>query len=287
MSIFLIQFLAPLLLVSFGFSQTQLTIYNHGQALVKETVVKQLPKGLSEIEIENVAETLNPSSVKLSAQQGLQVLEQNYRYDLVDQDKLMKKYLGSKITVLLRNNDKMSGELLSFDNFAIVVKNKNGVDIIQRGHIGSITCPTPKERLYVRPTLSWNVNTSHSGKYDLDLSYLTGGIAWRAEYVAVISDSEGEMELSSWINLDNKSGKNFKKTKLKLVAGDLNRARSKNRSRYQKDIVHQTTSTVRMVEEREFFEYHLYEIGFPVTVQDREEKQIQWLSPTKIKAKKR
>ena len=267
--------------------QTQLTVYNHGQALVKEQFSWQLPKGVSEIELENVAETLNPSTVKLSSEQELQVLEQNYRYDLVDQDKLMKKYLGSEVSIVLRNNDKMNGELLSFDNLVLVIKNKKGIDIVQRGHVGSINCPVPSERLYVRPTLSWSVHSPKAQQMDLDLSYLTSSIAWKAEYVAVISDKNEEMELSSWINLDNKSGKDFDNAKLKLVAGDLNRARPKSRSRYQENAITLTARSVPVVEERNFFEYHLYEIAFPVTVHNREEKQIQWLSPTKIKSRKR
>ncbi len=280
-------FACLLLLTTLTLGQTQLTVYNHGQALIKEQFSRQLSKGITELEVEDVAETLNPSSVKLSSKLGLQVLEQNYRYDLVDQDKLMKKYLGSQITVILRNNDKMTGELLSFDNYALVVRNSGGVDIIQRGHVGSINCPTPSERLYVRPTLSWIVNTEKAQKYDLDLSYLTSGVEWRAEYVAVVSDEDGEMDLSSWINLDNKSGKDFNNAKLKLVAGDLNRVRQPGRSMGRENMVTLQAGVVDVVEERDFFEYHLYEIGFPVSVHNLEEKQIQWLSPTTIKAQKR
>ncbi len=269
------------------FSQTQLTVYNHGEALVKEQFAKQVAKGISEIEIEDVAETLNPSSVKLSAKQDLQILEQNYRYDLVDQDKLLKKYLDSQVSVILRNNDKMTGKLLSFDNLVLVIRNKKGIDIIQRGHVGSINCPIPAERLYVRPTLSWRVNSSVAENKTLDLSYLTGGIEWKAEYVAVFSEEDVELELSSWINLDNRSGKNFNDAKLKLVAGNLNRAQPKGRSRYQENAVMLRAEAISVVEERSFFEYHLYEIGFPVSVHNREEKQIQWLNPTKVKGRKR
>ncbi|NQV51094.1 MAG: DUF4140 domain-containing protein, partial [Candidatus Marinimicrobia bacterium] len=95
-----------LIITSLIHAQPQLTIYNHGEALVKEQFSRQVPAGVSEIEIENVAETLNPSSVKLSSKQELQVLEQNYRYDLVDQNKLLKKYLGAEVTVVLQNDNK-------------------------------------------------------------------------------------------------------------------------------------------------------------------------------------
>ena len=284
------KYLNPILLFSLvltiGYGQTQLTVYNHGEALVKEQFSRQVPAGDSEIEIENVAETLNPSSVKLSSKQDLQVLEQNYRYDLVDQNKLLKKYLGAEVTVVLQNDNKMSGQLLSYDNSTLVLKSRNGTDIIQRNYVGTIKCPTPSERLYVRPTLAWTINAAKTGKFNFDLSYLTGGVSWKAEYVAVINEDDTQMDLSSWINLNNRSGKDYKKAKLKLVAGDLHRAAPQALAMMAEDRMYKTMRAAP-VETREFFEYHLYEISFPVTVSNREEKQIQWLNPTIIESQKR
>jgi len=275
-----------LLLTNLLPGQTQLTVYNHGEALVKEQFSRQVPAGVSELEIENVAETLNPSSVKLSSKQELQVLEQNYRYDLVDQNKLLKKYLGAEVTVVLQNDNKLSGELLSYDNNTLVLRGRSGTDIIQRGYVGTIKCPTPSERLYVRPTLAWRVDAPKAGTYKFDLSYLTGGVSWRAEYVAVINQDDTEMDLSSWINLNNRSGKDYIQAKLKLVAGDLHRAKSVNSVNMEQDHMY-LAMRAAPVETRDFFDYHLYDISFPVTVSNQEEKQIQWLNPTLIKSQKR
>lgn len=268
--------------------QTQLTVYNHGEALVKERFTRQLQKGISEIEIERVAETLNPASVKLSGDRDVQVLEQNYRYDLVDQNRLLKKYLEADITVILQNDNKMSGKLLSFDSQTLVLQNRSGTDIIQRQFVGSIKCPTPTERLYVRPTLSWRLNAGQNGSVNFDLSYLTGGIAWQAEYIAVINNDDTELNLSSWINLNNQSGKDYQQAKLKLVAGDLNRAKRPQQFNNRREKGRMLAmEAMAVVSEREFFEYHLYDIAFPVSVNNREEKQIQWLNPTSVKAQKR
>ena len=280
-----LMFLLSLVLCVAG--QTQLTVYNHGEALVKESFTRTLSSGISEIELEDVAEAMNPASVKLNSAQQLQVLEQNYRYDLVDQNKLLKKYLGAEVTVTLQNDKKLSGELLSYDNVSLVISSKGGTDIVQRGFVGSIKCPTPLERLYVRPTLAWTVKVEQAGKRELELSYLTNNISWRAEYVAIINADDTQMDLSSWINLDNRSGKDYNKAKLKLVAGDLNRPRSALAMQtMETDMVFKGRG-VPVVEERNFFEYHLYDIAFPVTVHNREEKQIQWLSPTMVKTQKR
>ncbi|MBC8375304.1 MAG: DUF4139 domain-containing protein [FCB group bacterium] len=276
------------LVITLSQAQTQLTVYNHGEALVKEQFSKQIQSGISEIEIERVAETLNPSSVKLGSDQDIQVLEQNYRYDLVDQNKLLKKYLEAEVTVILQNDNKISGTLLSYDNSTLVLKSRGGTDIIQRQFVGTIKCPTPSERLYVRPTLAWTLNAEKTGKVKFDLSYLTGGISWKAEYVAVLNQDESELDLSSWINLNNKSGKDYKEAKLKLVAGDLHRARPEQvfDARREKSQM-MAMRGMPVVEERQFFEYHLYDIAFPVSVHNREEKQIQWLNPTLVKSQKR
>jgi len=208
--------LVSLLPVVLFCSQTQLTVYSSGQALVKEQFNRKLPQGFSELEIEEVAAALIPASVKLSADREIQLLEQNYRYDLVSQDKLLKKYLGAEITITLQNDRKTSGKLLSFDNSALVLLGRSGTDILQRNFIGSIKCPTPTERLFTRPTLSWKVQTQQAGNYTLDLSYLTRNISWQAEYVAVIADQQ-TLVLSSWINLTNNSGKDYLQTRLKLL----------------------------------------------------------------------
>jgi len=277
-----------LLLTCISYAQTQLTVYNHGEALVKEQFSRQIQGGVSEIEIERVAETLNPSSVKLSSDQDIQVLEQNYRYDLIDQNKLLKKYLEADVTVILQNENKISGKLLSYDNSTLVLKSRTGTDIIQRQFVGTIKCPTPVERLYVRPTLAWTLNAAKAGKVNFDLSYLAGGISWRAEYVAVINGDDSELDLSSWINLNNQSGKDYEQAKLKLVAGDLHRARSPQAMDSRREKTYALAMrAMPVVEEREFFEYHLYDIAFPVSVHNREEKQIQWLNPTLVKAQKR
>lgn len=269
---------------SLVFSQTQLTVYNHGQALVKEQFERQIAAGTTELEIEDVAETLNPSSVKLGVDDAVQILEQNYRYDLVNQNKLLKKYLGAGVTVILQNDKKVVGELLSYDNSTLVIRGKSGTDIIQREFVGSIKCPTPKERIYVRPTLSWTILNEKAGNYDLDLSYLARGVSWRAEYVAVLNDDENELDLSSWINLNNNSGKDYTNTKLKLVAGDLQRAQQ---DRPQAEfMLERAAKAAPVVEERQFFDYHLYEVSQLVSVNNREEKQIQWLSPTAVQARK-
>jgi len=274
-----------LVLTGLVWGQTQITVYNQDQALVKESLQSQLAKGTTIFSKADVAERLIPASVKLNGGEDLTVIEQNYQYDLVNQNQLLKKYLDAEVSVVQQNGDKLNGRLLSFDDRTLVLQGRTGLEIIQRAFVGSIRCPEPLEKMYTRPTLEWTLYAARAGKYDMELSYLTRGIGWKAEYVAELSADEQSLNLSSWIDLNNQSGATYKRAKLKLVAGELNQA-----TQPQRDMImtFQGAGAKRMaaVEEREFFEYHLYEIGFPVTIRNKEQKQVQWLSPTNIAARK-
>ena len=265
--------------------QSKLVIYNNGDALIQETFSAQVNVGISEIERSNVTELINPSSVKLSTPGDVTIFEQNYRFDLVNDDALMKRYLESEVTVQLSNDEKLSGMLLSYDNRNIVIQGRTGLDIIERGRVASIRCPNPKDRLFVRPTLAWRIEAAKSAKLDFELSYLSGGMNWSAEYVAVLSNDETTMDLSSWINLSNTSGKRFQQASVKLIAGDVRRARPE--FTLMQEMALTAKRSANDVVEREFFEYHLYEIGFPVNVANKESKQVQFLSPHQVQVQKR
>lgn len=271
-------------------SELRVTVYNDGQGLVKTRIQRELPRGISSIELADVATGLIPTTVKLAPARdpdGLRIVEQNYRYDLVNEDQLLKKYLGSQVEVVLQNDDKVTGSLLSYTGGVIILQTRNRTEVIQRNFIANIKCPEPKERLYSKPTLEWLVEVAAPGKYPLDLSYLTKGMSWRAEYVAVLNDTENQLNLSSWINLDNHSGARFENAKLKLVAGTIHRAEDRDDFGRPYAVMETRAMAKRAVEQRKFFDYHIYEVNFPVTLANKEEKQIQWLQPKDVSVVKR
>ncbi len=279
--------LSVLLLCSLVQGQVQVTVYNHGQALIKESFTAVLKQGESLVQREDVAEKLIPSSVKLQSTRGsTTVLEQNFQYDLVDQNRLLKKYLSAEVNVLQQNGDKLTGELLSFDGSSLVIRSRTGIEIIQRSFVGSVRCPEPREKLYVHPTLEWRLASEKPGEETLDFSYLTGGMSWQAEYVAILGDAEKSLNISSWINLKNESGAVYDNAHLKLVAGELNRARKARGPQAREAVTVMRKADQFQVEERGLFEYHIYDVSFPVTLRNREEKQIQWLSPQEVQAEK-
>ncbi|HCW75584.1 MAG TPA: hypothetical protein DHU63_03500 [Candidatus Marinimicrobia bacterium] len=272
--------------------ELRITVYNDGQGLVKTQLQRDLTKGVSSIELTDVASSLIPTTVKLSPVQnntGIRIIEQNYRYDLVNQDQLLKKYLEANVEVVLQNGEKVTGSLLSYNGSVIILKTRSGTEVIQRLFVANIKCPEPQDRLYVKPTLSWLVESSKSGNYSMDLSYLTNGLTWKAEYVATLNDKEDNLNLSSWIDLNNFSGAAYQDAKLKLVAGTLHRAQESPQFAFGSEVRVQSMRAMpkKLVEERKFFDYHIYEVNYPVTIADKEEKQIQWLQPKDARVEKR
>ncbi|MCF7802405.1 MAG: DUF4139 domain-containing protein [Candidatus Marinimicrobia bacterium] len=283
-----------LLLTSTPYAQTgqdlRVTVYNDGQGLVKTRIQRDLPKGISSVELTDVATGLIPTTVKLAPannQTGLRIIEQNYRYDLVNEDQLLNKYLGAEVEVILQNDEKVSGNLLSFTGSVIILQTRNRTEVIQRNFVANIKCPEPRERLYSKPTLQWLVEAATPGKFPLDLSYLTRGMSWQAEYVAELNDTENRLNISSWINLDNRSGARFDNAKLKLVAGTIHRAQDRDQYGAERVMMATRAMPKKAVEERKFFDYHIYEVNFPVTLANKEEKQIQWLQPKDVDVVKR
>jgi hypothetical protein len=218
----------------------------------------------------------------------IELLEQNYQYDLVSADKILRKYLGHDIDVIMKNGDVLRGTYLSSSSGYLVLNLPDGsVRLINADEMLTVTAPELPEGLIVVPTLEWLVSSGVSGKRDVEVSYLASNINWHAEYVAQLDENDKNIHLSGWVSLDNKSGKTYKNAKLKLVAGDINLARQQRRAPvYPEADVMTMKSAGAGFEEKAFFEYHLYTLGRPTTVADNETKQVSLFEPALTPAEK-
>lgn len=277
--------LAPLL----SGEKVYVTVYNRNVALVKEVREVTVKKGLSEISLSDVASRLDPTSVRVSFTRDIRVLEQNFLYDLISDDRVLQKYLGENIELLLENGNVITGRLLSFDANGIVLQTSEGkIRIVARKFIVDYRFPALPEGLIIRPTLHWLVKSSFSGRTEIEVSYLTHGLTWHAEYNLVIPrKGEEKMKLASWVSIENNSGKFYKKAKLKVVAGDVNLAPPTRRMPRERVPTFAAEAKPEAgFKERELFEYHLYELGRPVDIKDREIKQISLFDEVKVGGEK-
>jgi hypothetical protein len=263
--------------------ELRITVYNENLALVSDRRTLPLPEGLGPLELADVPALIDPTSVHFKVLQGEgQVLEQNFQYDLADAERILQRYLDSPIEAVLKEGGELkSGTLLSFDGGSLVLRGANGaVSLISRPQVVDLRLPKLPEGLRTRPTLVWLLQAD-GGPSPVEISYLTAGMSWHAEYVAVSNERDDGIDLSAWVSLENASGATYPEAKLQLIAGEVQRVQPP-RPIYEKgarDMVMAMRAAPQAFEEESFFEYHLYTLERPTTIADRETKQIT-LFPT-------
>lgn len=260
------------------------TIYNSNLGLVQEPRTLELEKGRQEVSVTDVAARIQPATVHLTSmgKGGFSLQEQNFQYDLVNSSKVFDKYIGERISVITENTGGISGKLLSRDGSILMIQNEDGsLRLIQTKNILEYSLPELPDGLILKPTLQWVIESQKKGSTPVELSYLTEGMSWEAEYILQLKEDDESGVLSSWITLENNAGATFEKAKVKLVAGDIQRAKQRRRGgpALQAEMV---TMAKPSVSEREIFEYHLYEIDFPTTLYQNSIKQVAFRNPTEI-----
>ncbi|MBD3287808.1 DUF4139 domain-containing protein, partial [candidate division KSB1 bacterium] len=262
-----------------------ITVYNNRMALVKDVREMDLDKGKIEVNFRDVASTIDPTSVhfkSLTSPEDVSILEQNYEFDLVSQDKVLEKYIDQNITVFTKQDGPFTGKLLSHRGGSILLQMDAGnLKSVLSSAVINIDFPSLPEGLITRPTLVWHLNNDgRDGTHKAEVSYLAQNIDWHAEYVAVSKKEDTELELNSWVSIENQSGTDYENAKLKVVAGDVNLAQRPQRDRVRKGAVMMAESAqAPQFEEKAFFEYHLYTLQRRTTIKNNQIKQIS-LFPT-------
>ncbi|MBC7251770.1 MAG: DUF4139 domain-containing protein [Anaerolineae bacterium] len=268
----------------------ELTVYNQNLALVKDRRTMELTSGVNEVQFRDVAAQIDATSVhfrSLTDPAGTTVLEQNYEYDIVGSSKLLRKYVDQKISLVTEDGTTYTGTLLSGTDDIILQSDDGQVTVVKLGSVREFSFPALPEGLITRPTLIWLLRAAQAGVHNVEVTYLTGGVNWWANYIVVLADDDKALDLTGWVTLDNRSGASYEDAKLKLVAGDIHRAA--DLGRVEKGIEYEEAvlpTPAPQVAERAFFEYHLYEVQRPVTIKDNQTKQIEFASATDVPAEK-
>ena len=264
------------------------TVYNSNLGVIKDLRTIDIKSGTSQIAITDVAQFIDPTSVHIDLDG--EVLEQNYQYDLVSLDKILQKYIDKDIQLIGENSELIEGKLLSSFGGQIVLQKKDG-GLLMLPNVSQyrFSVGTLPEGLITKPTLLWTVNSPKSGKQDVEISYQTSGMDWHAEYVAVLNSDDTKLDLNSWVSIENKSGTTYKDAILKLVAGDINLVKNQQRTNYQPQemMVKSQGIAQPQFQEKEFFEYHIYNLQRPTTLANNETKQISLFETSGVKAVKK
>ena len=259
------------------------TIYNENLALVKDQRRVVLEAGRNRLALREVSARMRPETAllrSLSHPGALSLVEQNFDFDLLTPAKLLEKYVGRNVKIV-RTHPTTGVE--SFETATVLAASSGVVlrigDRIETGLPGRIVYDGVPPNLRDRPTLVTELDSARGGMQNLELSYLSGGLAWKADYVAELNGADTALDLNGWVTLTNTSGTAYPNAKLQLVAGDINRVREELRlsQRAMADRVAEAAPASKMAQEA-LFEYHLYTLARPTTIADNQTKQVALLS---------
>ncbi len=266
----------------------ELTVYNQNLALVIDRRPLDLVAGLNEVQFTEVAAQIDPTSVhfrSLTDPGGTVVLEQNYEYDLVSTAKLLEKYVDQEIMIVTEDGTAYTGTLLSGAGDVILQAHDGQVTVVKLDRVQDFSFPALPEGLITRPTLLWLLEAEEPGSHDTEVTYLTEGLTWRADYIVLLGEDDASLDLTGWVTVDNRSGATYEEAKLKLVAGDIHRVEEVDLAA-EKVYYAPTPTAAPAVQERAFFEYHLYEVQRPVTIKDNQTKQVEFASAISVPVEK-
>ncbi|HJR59935.1 MAG TPA: hypothetical protein VJ813_11065 [Vicinamibacterales bacterium] len=270
------------------------TVYNSDIALVRDVRNLRLPAGAFDLQFMDIAATVNPATVhfrSLTQPATLGVLEQNYEYDLLEPEKLLRKYVGREVTLVRTRQDggttreeEVRALLLSYNNGPVW---RIGKEIVTGLHADHIRFPELPGNLHSRPTLIWTLQNSGAAAHRVEASYLAGKLAWNADYVLTVGRDDKTGDLDGWVTLTNGSGTAFNNARLQLVAGDLNRVRQALESRKETADTMVPRAAAAPMQQEAFSDYHLYTLGRRTTINNNETKQVSMLAGTGVPTLKR
>ena len=269
-----------------------LTIYNSNIGLVKETRLVYIQQGVHTLKFMDVPGKIEPASVTLKSLingTSLNILEQNYEYDLVSPQKLLEKFVGQKVDLVWLNPESKKEETVE----ATLLSTQGGNvfqigEKISLGHPGRIVLSKIPEGLSLQPALVWLLENRLAQPQRVEVTYLSGGLNWKADYLAILNPSDSQVDLTGWVTLENRSGATYRNALLRLVAGDVQRVREE-RMAYApapRAAVAAKEAAAPQFREESFFEYHLYTLERGTTLRDNETKQVPLFNAPQVPVNK-
>ncbi len=262
-------------------------------------LILNLRKGDNIVRFTNVSAGIIPTSVRFASDSdpdGTKVIEQNFEFDLASADTLLNRYIDKKISCLGKDGRLEEGFLASFDGATIVLAESAGsgqTRSLVRANLTAIRLDELPSGLVTRPTLVWKLRAQTPGRHQTTLSYLTNDIVWRADYIVRLTD-ENLLDLKGWVTITNQSGARYPDAKLKLIAGDVHTVVEQPELFLEGMVVWSLDESAarggpaprKEFKEKAFFEYHLYTLSAPSTVNDNQIKQLNLLAKRGIQAQR-
>jgi hypothetical protein len=258
------------------------TIYNDNLALVQDRRDIEIKGGRQRIEFQDVSAQIRPETASLAAA-DISILEQNFDFDLLTPAKLMEKAVGQEVTIVRVNpatgaETREQAQVLA-TNGGVVLKIGQRIEVLRDDGLPvRVIFDKVPDNLRAHPTLSVTVNGGHAGTRPATLSYLTPGLGWRADYVALFSESDAKIDVQGWVTLTNSSGATYDHAHTLLVAGSPSEVDGGGRPYRgpQARPVLQQAGTESGSRER-LGDFYLYPLAEPTTIANLQTKQVSFL----------
>jgi len=257
------------------------TIYNDNLALIQDRRDIDVKDGRQRIEFQDVSAQIRPETVSLSAA-DISIVEQNFDFDLLTPTKLMEKAVGQEVTIVRVNpatgaETREQAQVLA-TNGGVVLKIGQRIEVLRDDGLPvRVIFNKVPDNLRARPTLSVSIIGSHAGTKRATLSYLTPGLGWKADYVALYNESDGKIDVQGWVTLTNSSGTTYDNAQTLLVAGSP--ALSGDSGVYRANVRRatlQNAGTESGSRER-LGDYYLYPLAERSTIANLQTKQVSFL----------
>jgi len=270
------------------------TVYNSDIALVRDTRDLQLPRGSFDLRFMDIAATVNPATVhfrSLTEPSRVSVLEQNYEYDLLEPDKLLRKYVGRDVTLVryrvnggATREEEVTARLLSYNTAPVWQINGEIVTGLQADHL---RFPELPGNLFARPTLIWSLQNDGATRHRVEAAYLATRLSWNADYVLTVARDDASADLDGWVTVTNGSGTQFRNAALQLVAGNVNRVRQVLGKMADMALERRELAAAPAMAQESFSDYHLYTLGRKTSINNNQTKQVSMLGGTSFPVRKR
>ncbi|MEI6737666.1 MAG: DUF4139 domain-containing protein [Pseudomonadota bacterium] len=258
-----------------------------GYAVVRQEKSFDLSRGRTIIRVSDVPSLIDPTTVSfesLTDNANTRVVEQSFEFDLTSTKKLLEKYLDREVTIeQLRGNtvESVTGTLLSARDGLVIRTADGGIRTLNNP--AGVRLASLPGGLISKPTLVWDIAADRAGTHKTRYGYQTQGITWWTDYNLTLNEDNNQcrLDVGAWVTIVNQSGATFEDARLKLVAGDVQRAqpRPANNGMAMAAPSRMEKSDVSGFQEKSFFEYHLYTLGRTTTLANNSTKQIE-LFPT-------
>ncbi len=272
-------------------SALSLTIYNSNLAFVRDTRSITLKKGINQLSLEGISANIKPESAILRSKENnnsITTLEQSFNYDLLTPKLLLDKYVGKDITIVridtINNEEKhLSATVLSTKG-GVVLQVGNNIEI---GMPEKIKFPALPENLFNKPTLVIELENNKSSLQELELSYLTNGLQWQADYIATLNEQENKIDLQALVTISNQTGVSYENTELQLVAGDVNQVNENIIRRSSAKLMSRSIESLEHnVQAEAISDLYLYSLPRKTNLRQNQSKQIALFTKSSIPVKK-